>query len=183
MGAISQTTFFQVYFREWNFWILQKITEMCFLGCVWQYDSNGSDNGLAPERWQPIIWTNVGVPHWRISTRHQSNICAVFVIGALSILQINSMTASRPSILCNYTVQASGWVLVPCELLGVTQKQLWVEIKYQRVEIIISIDNTFYFKICITITDDEYSTCMYSWQFWKKCFKLSQWSMYTPVQK
>ena len=138
-----------------TFEFYKKITEMCFLGSNWQYDSNGSDNGLAPKRWQPIIWTNVGVPHWRIFTRPQSNICAVFAIGALSILQTNSTTASRPSILCNYTVQASGRVLVPCELLGVTQKRFWLEIKYQRVELIISIENTFYFTKCITITDDN----------------------------
>ena len=28
--------------------------------------SVGSDNGLAPNRWQAIIWTNVDPIHWRI---------------------------------------------------------------------------------------------------------------------
>ena len=26
----------------------------------WQYSNIGSDNGLAPSRWQAIIWTNDG---------------------------------------------------------------------------------------------------------------------------
>ena len=26
----------------------------------------GSDNGLAPSRWQAIIWTNDGIVYWRI---------------------------------------------------------------------------------------------------------------------
>ena len=34
---------------------------MCFQGPTWQYGSNGSDNGLAPERRQAIIGTNAGL--------------------------------------------------------------------------------------------------------------------------
>ena len=30
-----------------------------------QYGSIGSDNGLAPRRWQAIIWNNVGM-YWHI---------------------------------------------------------------------------------------------------------------------
>ena len=36
------------------------------LGSNWQYDSIGSDNGLAPSRRQAIILTNADPIHWRI---------------------------------------------------------------------------------------------------------------------
>ena len=39
---------------------------MCSLGYNLQYGSIGSDNGLAPNRWQAIIWTNVGMLYWCI---------------------------------------------------------------------------------------------------------------------
>ena len=39
---------------------------MCSLGSNWQYVSIGSDNGLAPSRWQAIIWTNADPVHQRI---------------------------------------------------------------------------------------------------------------------
>ena len=32
----------------------------------WQYDSIGSDNGMAPNRRHAIIWSNVGMLYWRI---------------------------------------------------------------------------------------------------------------------
>ena len=35
-------------------------------GSNWQYPSIGLDNGLAPNRWQAIIWTNVDLIHWRV---------------------------------------------------------------------------------------------------------------------
>ena len=34
--------------------------------CNWQYPSIGLDNGLAPNRWQAIIWANADPIHWRI---------------------------------------------------------------------------------------------------------------------
>ena len=40
---------------------------MCSLGSNWQYGSIGSDNGLAPNRRQAIIWTNVGMLYGHIS--------------------------------------------------------------------------------------------------------------------
>ena len=59
MAAISQTTF-QMHFLEWkclNFnW---NFTEVCSQGSNWQFSSIGSDNGLAPNRRQAVIWTNV----------------------------------------------------------------------------------------------------------------------------
>ena len=57
----------QVHFLEWkllNFkWNFTKISS---LWSNWQYGSIGSDNGLAPNRRQAIIWTNVGTFYWRI---------------------------------------------------------------------------------------------------------------------
>ena len=44
----------------------QNFTEIYSLGSNWQYGSIGSDNGLAPNRRQAIIWSNVGMVHWRI---------------------------------------------------------------------------------------------------------------------
>ena len=38
---------------------------MCSLGSNWQYIIIGSDNGLAPNRWQGIIWMNDGLVNWR----------------------------------------------------------------------------------------------------------------------
>ena len=39
---------------------------MCSLGSNWQYESIGSDNGLAPNKRQAIIWSNVIMLYWRI---------------------------------------------------------------------------------------------------------------------
>ena len=39
---------------------------MCSLGLSRQYVIIGSDNGLAPNRRQAIIWTNDDLVHWRI---------------------------------------------------------------------------------------------------------------------
>ena len=39
---------------------------MCSLGLDWQYVTIGSDNGLAPNRRQAIIWTNDGLIYWHI---------------------------------------------------------------------------------------------------------------------
>ena len=44
----------------------KKITDVCFWGSNWQWTSIGSDNGLAPNRQQAIIWTSAYPVHWRI---------------------------------------------------------------------------------------------------------------------
>ena len=50
-----------------NIWISNKISfEICSLGSNWQYVSIGSDNGMAPSRWQAIVWTNADPVHRRI---------------------------------------------------------------------------------------------------------------------
>ena len=58
---------FQLHFLQWkrlNFkW---NFIEICSLGFNWQYGSIVSDNGLAPNRRQAIIWSNVGMLYWHI---------------------------------------------------------------------------------------------------------------------
>ena len=39
---------------------------ICSWRSSWQQSSTGSDNGLAPNRWQAIIWTNADLIHWCI---------------------------------------------------------------------------------------------------------------------
>ena len=60
MAAISRRHS-EMDFLEWkcmNFdW---SFTEVCSYGSNLQYSSIGLDNGLAPTRWQAIIWTNDG---------------------------------------------------------------------------------------------------------------------------
>ena len=58
---------FQMHFLEWkgaNF--NQYSTGVCSLGLNWKSISIGSDNGLAPNKWQTIIWANDALFHWRI---------------------------------------------------------------------------------------------------------------------
>ena len=62
MDAISQTTFSSAFYFEF------EIRFRCNLssGSDWQYGSIDSDNGLAPNRRQAIIWINDGLVNWRI---------------------------------------------------------------------------------------------------------------------
>ena len=58
---------FRCIFLNKYFWIFKRnFTEICSLGSNWQYDSIGSDNGLALKRRQAIIWSNVGMFYWPI---------------------------------------------------------------------------------------------------------------------
>ena len=58
---------FQLHFIQWkclNFkW---NFIEICSLGYRWQFCSIVSDNGLAPNRRQAIIWSNADPIHWHI---------------------------------------------------------------------------------------------------------------------
>ena len=64
MTAISLRTF-PVDFLEWKLlYFKQSCTELCSFGSNWQYGNIGSDNALAPNRRQAIIWTNVGMLFW-----------------------------------------------------------------------------------------------------------------------
>ena len=50
---------FQMHFLEWKCMNFDSdFTELSSQGSNWQYLSTSSDNGLAPTRWQAIIWTN-----------------------------------------------------------------------------------------------------------------------------
>ena len=65
MIAISQT--FLSVLLEWKVWNFKwNFNEICYLGPNWQYGNIGSDNCLAPNRRQAIIWTNDGLGYWRI---------------------------------------------------------------------------------------------------------------------
>ena len=56
MATISH---FQIYFIEWKCLNCYKnFIEIYSQGCNWQYSSIGSDNGLAPNRRQAIIWNS-----------------------------------------------------------------------------------------------------------------------------
>ena len=66
MGKILQTRILIAFFKGkvLNFkYILIKIYS---LGSNWHYTSIGSDSGLAPNRWQAIIWSNDDPFLWRI---------------------------------------------------------------------------------------------------------------------
>ena len=50
---------FQTDFRVWKLFCLDSnFTEICSLRFNGQCASFGSDNDLAPNRWQDIMWTN-----------------------------------------------------------------------------------------------------------------------------
>ena len=56
---------FKGIFLNRNFWTSNNISLKCVIyGLYWQYAIMGSDNGLAPNRHQVIIWTNDGVVYW-----------------------------------------------------------------------------------------------------------------------
>ena len=49
-----------------NFCILIKISLQFVPGSSIDNNPAGLDNGLAPNRWQAIIWTNADPIHWHI---------------------------------------------------------------------------------------------------------------------
>ena len=56
-----------MHFAEWKCLNLdENFTEICSQGSNWQYANIGSDNGLAPNRRQAIIWSNGGLGCRRI---------------------------------------------------------------------------------------------------------------------
>ena len=52
--------------NAFDFQITYYFTEICSLASNWELASIGSDNGLAPDRRQAIIWTNGGLFHWHM---------------------------------------------------------------------------------------------------------------------
>ena len=79
MVAIWQKTFSSAFSFEFY---KKNFIEICFLGCNWQYDSIGSDNGLVPNRRQAIIWSNVGMFYWPI-------------YASLGLNELNNMVSMR----------------------------------------------------------------------------------------
>ena len=71
----------QMHFLEWkclNFhWYF---TEIYSLESNWQDISTGPDNGLMPNRWQAIIWTNGGLVYWHI-------------YGSFGVIELNTSSA------------------------------------------------------------------------------------------
>ena len=66
MEAISQKTLSNVFY-EWKvLYFVSNFSEVCSKGSNWQYPNIGVDNGLAPNRWQAIIWNNADPIYWRI---------------------------------------------------------------------------------------------------------------------
>ena len=67
--ALFPIQHFQVHFPEWKvLYFASNFIKVCSLGSNQQYSSTGLDNGLAPIRWQAIIWTNADPLHWCIYT-------------------------------------------------------------------------------------------------------------------
>ena len=64
-------TIFKCIFLNDNFWISNKISlKGCMLGSNWQFPNIGLDNGLAPNRWQAIIWSNDDPGHRHVYVSH-----------------------------------------------------------------------------------------------------------------
>ena len=82
--TISKTTISnQVHFLERRLLNFSYDWNMFPIGCNWQYGSIGSDNGLAPNRRQAIIWTNDRLPTYICVTRPQ---CPTgFILGNISV--------------------------------------------------------------------------------------------------
>ena len=57
----------QMHFREWKCMNCElNFIEICSLRSNWQWPSIGSNNDLAPNGRQAIVWTNDGSVYWRI---------------------------------------------------------------------------------------------------------------------
>ena len=58
---------FQIHFLEWEILYFQpNFIDVCSQVCTWQQASIDSDNGLASNTWQAILWTNGGLTYWHI---------------------------------------------------------------------------------------------------------------------
>ena len=65
----ARTKFHNIFQALWNalFWrvlhFYLNLTKVCLRGSNWQQVSIGSGDGLGPNRWQSITWTNVDPIH------------------------------------------------------------------------------------------------------------------------
>ena len=65
---------FQMHLLKWkHFSFKQNFTEVWSLVFKWQYESINSDDGLAPNRRQAIMWNNVDMLYWRTYASHELN--------------------------------------------------------------------------------------------------------------
>ena len=79
MATISQTIFSSAFPWMKTFQFQINFTEICSLGSNRQYGSIGSDNGLAPNRRQVIIWTKDGMFYWYTFTSFGLNELMVYL--------------------------------------------------------------------------------------------------------
>ena len=66
-GRLFGRRHFQIQIHQWKCFDFDKnLTKMYSLGSNQQHSNIGSDNGLAPNRQQAVIWTNDGLVYWCI---------------------------------------------------------------------------------------------------------------------
>ena len=77
-----------MHFREWKILYFDcNFTDVCSQGSNWQSSSIGLDNGLAPNRWQAIIWTNADPINWRIyATPGGDELTQMFIVSVCKSL-------------------------------------------------------------------------------------------------
>ena len=71
-----------------------NFTDVCSQGSNRQSSSIGLDNGLAPNRWQAIIWTNADSISWRIyATLGGDELTQMFIVSVCVWITLHSMSA------------------------------------------------------------------------------------------
>ena len=104
-GLLFADEFFCAFSWMKSFAFCLRFHWSLFLGASWQYPSIGSDKGLAPNRWQPIIWTYAGggVSKAHKSADHNNALCIYILYWKLHerISVINPLSNSK---LCAYSI-------------------------------------------------------------------------------
>ena len=77
-----------MHFREWKILYFDyNFTDVCSQGSNWQSSSISLDNGLAPNTWQAIIWTNADPINWRIyATLGGDELTQMFIVSVCESL-------------------------------------------------------------------------------------------------
>ena len=98
---------FHVNFLEWKLLNFRyNFIEICSLGSNWQYYSIGSVNGLVPNRWQAIIWSNGGMFSWCIHVSlslNELSMCVFFFHSTFNRIPIVKQSEDISLITCNIT--------------------------------------------------------------------------------
>ena len=88
-----------MHFREWKVWkfcILIKIS-LQFIPIGPANNNPALDNGLVPNRWQTIIWTNADPIPWRIYAAHVGDKLMAFEGNMMnSVVNIICWTSGAP---------------------------------------------------------------------------------------